>query len=282
MRYYCTLSDKNYLKQGLALIRSLKKVMTSPFTIYYLCLDEETFAALDGQEQVIAIPLPTVEATREELLKYKQRKPYNEYCWALASSFCRYLFEEVHLSDVLYIDSDVYFYSNPQIIYDELGDKSIGIIRHRHNTSSSGDGEFNVGIIYFKNNEDGSGCLRWWNDCIIEESRPELATCGDQKYLEEFQSMYPKSLCILDKTFAHGAPWNFRLYVYDNYPSKGTVIWGDREQPLVFNHFSRFSMGEQGINPTSGQYMDHTLNSQVFSIPVVAHFYLEYAKEILV
>jgi len=286
MRSFCTLSDKNYLKQGLALIKSLETVVASgqfldSYILYYLCLDEETYNALED-EDVVRIKLSEVENTREDIVKYKERKAYNEYCWSLASTFCRYLLEEKRLPNILYIDSDIYFYQDPQIIYDELGEKSIGIIRHRHNTSYSQDGEYNVGIVYFKNTEEGLECLRWWNDCILNELRPELATCGDQKYLEEFVPVWGDHVCILDKTFAHGAPWNFRLYVYDNFKNDGTVIWGDKEQPLVFNHFSRFKVDtENGINPTSGQYMDHTLRGEVFNIPEVKQMYIDYAREIL-
>jgi hypothetical protein len=279
VKQFCTLSDKKYLKQGKARIDSLKKVNPLPFELYYLCLDEETYTELEGEDFVVRVKLSAVEQSRESILKYKSRKPYNEYCWSLASTFCRYLLEEEDLSDILYIDSDIYFYLNPLIIYQELGDKSIGIIRHRHNTSSSVDGEFNVGIIYFKNDKDGRSCLRWWNDCILEDTRPDLATCGDQKYLEEFIPLYGDSVCVLDKTFAHGAPWNFRLYVYDDYPSDGSVIWGDKKQPLVFNHFSR--IGTNPPSPTQGQYADHTLGFQVFNIPVVRAFYEQYLKEIM-
>ena len=28
-------------------------------------------------------------------------KPYNEYCWSLASTFCRYLFEEKKVPNIL-------------------------------------------------------------------------------------------------------------------------------------------------------------------------------------
>ena len=279
MKQFCTLSDNKYLQQGKALIKSLRKVNSFPFKLYYLCLDEETYTKLEGEESVVRIKLSEVEQSRDIILQYKNRKQYNEYCWSLASTFCRYLLEEKDLHDILYIDSDIYFYLNPLIIYQELGDKSIGIIRHRHNTSSSVDGEFNVGIIYFKNDEKGYSCLRWWNDCILEDKRPDLATCGDQKYLEEFIPLYGDSVCVLDKTFAHGAPWNFRLYVYDNYHVDGTVVWGDKKQPLVFNHFSR--IGTDPPSPTQGQYADHTLGFQVFNIPVVRGFYENYLKEIM-
>ena len=117
---------------------------------------------------------------------------------------------------------------------------------------------------------------------MLLEKRPDLATIGDQKYLEEFPKIYGDSVAILDKTFAHGAPWNFRLYCYDTYPSKGTIIWGDKEQPLVFNHFSRLSINEEtcDISPTSGWYADHTFNFEIFKMPVVRHFYMDYLSKI--
>jgi hypothetical protein len=276
MKHFCTLSDKNYLKQGEALIKSLERV-TESYTLYYLCLDEEVYNALASYKNIVRIKLSDVEISRPPILAFKEKKPYNEYCWSLASTFCRYLLATLDIEDILYIDSDIYFYKNPQIIYDELGQKSVGIIRHRHNTSNSPDGEFNVGIVYFRNNLGGLACLEWWNDCILEELRSDLATCGDQKYLEEFVPMFGEDVCILDKTFAHGAPWNYRLYVYDNYHVDGTVVWGDKVQPLVFNHFSRFSFE----HPTSGQYMDHTLGGQVFNIPAVRQMYINYTNEVL-
>jgi hypothetical protein len=274
MRTYCTLSDSKYLKQGVALINSLKRVSSEEFILYYLCLDAETYEAVRQHTNVHAITLADVEKSRPEILQYKRRKPYNEYCWSLASTFSRYLLESGHAESVMYVDSDIYFYSDPLIIFKELGDRSIGIIRHRHNTSSSPDGEYNVGIIYFKNDKDGLECLRWWNDCLLNDLRPDLATCGDQKYLEEFPKMY--NTAILDETFAHGAPWNYRLYVYDNYHKDGTLVWGNKVQPLVFNHFSRFSLD----HPTSGNYADHTLNFQVFAIPALNQMYREYAQEV--
>ena len=279
MRNLCTLSDKNYVAQGKALIRSLRQTCSYPFTMYYLFLDEETFNALEGYD-VERVRLETVEASRGEITHYKQMHPYNEYCWSLASTFCRYIFEKLGVADILYIDSDIYFYQDLKIIEEEQNNNSIGIIRHRHNTSSSPDGEFNVGIIYFKNDEAGLACLRWWNDAILSGSHPQLATCGDQKYLEYFITGYQDKVTVLDKTFAHGAPWNFRLYVYDNFHTNGTVIWGNIEQPLVFNHFSRMKLEEGKISPTSGQYADHTLGFQVFNIPVVNQFYHKYAQEL--
>ena len=281
-KFFCTIVDKKYLPFGRALLDSLRATTSSEFTLFFLCLDDESFDSLENEASIQRIKLSEVEDFNQLSPDYKKNKPYNEYCWSLASTFCRHLLEKEKVPHILYIDSDILFYQDVQIVYNEIKDSSIGIIRHRHNTSLSPDGEFNVGIVYFNNDEDGRSCAKWWNETMLLEKRPDLATIGDQKYLEEFPKIYGDSVAILDKTFAHGAPWNFRLYCYDTYPSKGTIIWGDKEQPLVFNHFSRLSINEEtgDISPTSGWYADHTFNFEIFKMPVVRHFYMDYLSKI--
>ncbi len=119
-------------------------------------------------------------------------------------------------------------------------------------------------------------------ECVILETRPDLATCGDRKYLEFAEWICGENLCIIDETIAHGAPWNFRLYVYEYLNKDGTIVWGNKRQPLVFNHFSRVGYNSETgeISPTNGNYADHTLNFQVFAIPEVRNFYLDYAKKL--
>lgn len=281
MRIYCTLSDKNYLKFGKAMIDSIQQSSSEDFLIYYLCLDNDTFLSLDSYKPfVIPVNLSEVEKAIPELENYKNRKSYREYCWSLASGFSYYLLTEVKSPDILYVDSDVYFYQDPKLIFEEIGDKSVGIIRHRHNTNLSPDGEYNVGVVYFKSDEDGLNTLKFWLDCVVSETHKEYATCGDQKYLELFNTVC-KNLCVIDEKIAHGAPWNFRLYVYDFFKYDGSVIWGNKKQPLVFNHFSKFSINSNGsISPTGGHYADHTLSYKVFDIPTVRDFYIEYAKKV--
>ena len=278
MRYYCSLSDINYLKFGKALIKSLNETSSEDFILYYLCIDDESYIELvDYDPNVIPIRLYDVLSTSRTLMDHRKSVPYNVFCWSLASSFSRYLLENKKIDSVFYIDSDIYFYQDPKLVFDEIGDKSIGIIKHRHNTSLSVDGEFNVGVVYFKNDEAGLGCLKWWNDAVILGTNPELSTCGDQKYLEGFIPRFGESVCVIDETIAHGAPWNFRLYVYDHFDDDGSIIWGDKRQPLVFNHFSKFGYTEEGkIWPDRGAYGIHTMGGAVYGIPAVYNMYVNY------
>tara|TARA_R110002110_G_scaffold321156_1_gene533709 strand:+ start:135 stop:992 length:858 start_codon:yes stop_codon:yes gene_type:complete len=280
MKNYCTLSDSTYLKFGKALFKSLDAQCDENFILHYLCIDDETYEELiDYDSRLIPVKLDEVLSKYPNLVKYKETKAYNEFCWSLASSFSLYLLEHNKIESIFYIDSDIFFYQDPKLIFDEIADKSVGIIRHRHNTSISVDGEFNVGVIYFKNDESGLGCLRWWNNAILLGTNPELGTCGDQKYLEGFIPRFGDSVCVIDETIAHGAPWNFRLYVYDYLQEDGTVVWGDKRQPLVFNHFSKFGYADDGrIFPDRGAYGVHTMGGAVYTIPAVSAMYFDYDK----
>ena len=109
-RRYCTLSDKNYLKFGKALVDSLISHSSEDFVLYYLCLDEETFESLtDYNSKVVPVRLSDVENSNQDLVNFKNRKPYNQFCWSLASCFSYYLLKEKNLDDILYIDSDICF-----------------------------------------------------------------------------------------------------------------------------------------------------------------------------
>jgi hypothetical protein len=280
MKHFCTLSDKNYLALGIALYQSLKQQCEEDFKLYYLCLDDETYTRfLDYSKEetkLEPISLKELEKEKEELRTARANRPYNEYCWTLASYLTLYLFGQHKMPHLSYIDSDIYFYQDPEIIYKEIGKKHVGIIAHRHNSVGCTDGAYNVGIIYFKN--EGQDVLKWWRDAVLHKRYPQYHGCGDQKYLEGFIPEFGKErICVADKTFGHGAPWNFRLYGYDKF-DKGIILWGEKEQPFIFNHFSRikYNIDTDQVEPTGGKYADHTLGFQVFNIPAINNLYRNY------
>jgi hypothetical protein len=46
---FCTIADKNYLTKALAMYQSLTENLEQ-FTLYFLCLDDETFLKLEQLE----------------------------------------------------------------------------------------------------------------------------------------------------------------------------------------------------------------------------------------
>ena len=255
--------------------------------MYYLCLDEDTYDSIirinDMFNNIIPIRLIDLESEFSELDIAKNNRRYDEYCWMFASWFSDYLLKTYDIDHITYVDADIIFLKNPQIIYDEIGDKSVGIHEHRHLTEKSTYGKYNVGIIYFKSNEIGLNVLDWWKDAVMNKKYPELSTCGDQKYLEGFIPRFgEKNISIFDNGVGHGAPWNWRLYVYDYFNEDGSIIWGNNKQPLVFVHFSqfKFDLEKDTLEFSGGKYPDHTLGFQVFNIPEVKQIYINYFNKI--
>ena len=246
-RSYCTLSDKNYLLNGMALIESLIKHSSEKFKLYYLCLDEETFTVLKNLNypHVFPIRMSELEKTQDfETLKantsYIENSHECTYCFALASFFSEYLVSNKGLKEILYIDSDIIFYQDPRFIFEEIGDRSIGVMLHRHVPIGHHVGGYNVGVVYFKNNSVGYKCLKWWRDCVMNPKNEwfdPYGRVGDQTYLEAFGKLFgDKNLSVIDHSIGHGAPWNFWLYEYD----EDEIIWEGRRQKMSFIHFSHF------------------------------------------
>lgn len=290
----CTLSDKNYFRYGLAMYDSLLEQCKQDFTLYYLCLDDETYDKLKEMDlkNVEPIPLQPLKETKgfkmlEENTVYNPSGD-NTYCWALASFFTEYLVAHLNLNDVLYVDADICFYGSVDKIHDFVSQKSIGIMLHRHNEIGTHVGAYNVGLVYFKNDEIGYNCLRWWRDSVINtrnEWADQYGTCGDQKYLEAFALLFGKeNICVIDEEIGHGAPWNMSLYEYLDEELGGQIKWSPepnmnigieaktRIQPMSFVHFSQFTPDYENSNyrvDRAGAWVSFRLQSR----PEIIRYY---------
>lgn len=280
MKYLCAISDHDYIVKLLTLFESLKKTQKDNFVLYVLCLDEKAEHAVNNQndERIKALSLKEIE-NQDFFLKYcKETMPasseavsnansqkkdprYVQYCWALAPYVCWYALNSLRLEHIMYVDSDLYFYRDMSKIYEEIGDKSIGIVRHRINYIPS-VGEYNVGIVYFRNDLNGNVCSKLWKDLLLYPNNPyakEYGQCGDQKYLELFPLMFGKNIvCVIDKSIGHLAPWNVTFHKY----TEDKIVWENREQDLYFFHFAHFVPDLQ-----NNTYRSSYRNEWVWGVP---------------
>jgi len=263
MKIFCTLSDINYIAMGIALYKSLKEHSREEFTIYYLCLDEETEKILLNlnYEEIQPISLSVLEEDKE-LMEAKKNRSYKEYCKTLTPYFALWIINNKSVQDITYLDSDTFFYQDPEIFYTEIGDEPASVIAQRHKNACS------TNIVYFNSSERGLEVLTEWKKAVLNKETPEYA------YLDNIK----EDIYVADKTFGHGAPWNFRLYVYDKFEKENKIIWGDKEQPFIFNHFSqlKYEIETDQVAPTGGQYMEETLGLFVFNIPAINLMYRNY------
>ena len=234
---FCTLFDKNYLYRGLALYDSIVKYCPD-FYLYILCVDEETFDALGklSLKNTKLIPLKDVEYPR--LLEAKKNRTRQEYAWTLGSVFTNYVIKNnPALSDIAYLDSDIYFYSSPQPLYDELGADSVLIIKHNYEKNlkylEARSGIYNVALVIFKNNEAGNKVLTEWSDNCVAWcfNKYEEGRFGDQMYLDKWPETYA-GICVSKNDGADVAPWNMNSYKVSS-NDKNVLIDG---KPLIFYH----------------------------------------------
>ena len=171
----CTLYNSLYLDKGLVLYESLCKC-SKDFKLYVLCMDDKCYEVLTDLKQAHHIPvkLSDFEAGDEALLAAKANRPMGEYCWTCSSSFIRYVLIHFNEDSCTYIDADMYFYSDPQLLIDEMltAGKSVMVVPHRfpkeREKEASIVGRYCVEFNTFLNTPESIDVLEYWRRRCLE------------------------------------------------------------------------------------------------------------------
>jgi hypothetical protein len=242
MLNFCTLFDSNYFLRGVAMYHSLLRTCPN-FHLYIFAFDDTACQVLKklDLEKVTVISLQEFEDP--QLLAVKPSRNVAEYCWTCTSSTILYCIEKYQLDSCTYLDSDLYFFHNPQVLIEEMGDNDVLITEHRysHNTAESElTGKYCVQFITFKNTENGMRVLKWWRNACIEwcYARYEDGKFGDQKYLDDWTTRFT-GVHVLQNISGGLAPWNIRQYTV--FKENNTLFVADKKAdittPIIFYHF---------------------------------------------
>ena len=226
------------------MIKSLKN-HCDEFEIKVLCLDEKTKEILENIniQEINCISLEEVET--EDLLILKKERSTAEYCWTLASTFTWYVLQNNDEIDLItYLDADLFFYSNVEPIFQEIGNSSIAIIEHRFAPEFrylETNGKFCVEWNSFRRDNEGITCLDTWRKQCLEWCyyKNEKGRMGDQKYLDEWPYKY-KSCHIIKNLGAGIAPWNYSQYQIT--ANNNSIRINNKN--LIFYHFHQFQLLE--------------------------------------
>ncbi|WP_337866894.1 glycosyl transferase [Ignavibacterium sp.] len=248
---FCTLFDSNYLTRGIALYRSLEKHCDN-FHLYIFAFDSRTFHILKKMSLKKATVIPLLEFEDEELLKVKPTRSVAEYCWTSTSSTIHYVLENFNADNCTYVDADVFFYSSPKPIFDELGNKSILITEHRYSPQYNKElkaGKYCVQFVTFKKDENGMKALRWWRDRCLEwcYARYEDGKFGDQLYLDDWTERF-EGVHVLQHLGGGLAAWNVQQYEFKVVNDKiyGIEKLSGKEFEVIFYHFHYLKFFKDG------------------------------------
>ncbi|WP_445505948.1 putative nucleotide-diphospho-sugar transferase [Niallia sp. 03190] len=250
---FCTILTKGRVYQGLALLESLTKVIPNTFYLYVLCADEESFSLLKKINNKHLYLIQEKELEQEIVALKKQRK-IHEYCWTLKPVLIEHLMMRYPLTKrVTYLDSDLYFWQNPTIIFAKQPDCSVLLsIEEKYKPSWKKSkkwkliqitGLYNSGFISFKQDANALLAVKWWKEQCVSSCKisPEEGTFGDQKYLDDLPRLF-SNVCMITTPGVNIGPWNYLKYHFSLVDSS---IFID-EDKLIFYHFS--SLRVEGKN----------------------------------
>jgi len=170
--------------------------------------------------------------------------------WTITPTVILWLFENHSGIDLLtYLDADLYFYSSPDPIFEELNSHSILIHEHRFSHEQAfleKYGKYNVGLLCFQNDANGIGALTWWRERCIEwcYARLENGKYGDQLYLNNWPTLFKKVVVVKNIGVGVG-PWNHIQYRFSFDPNSNNLLVNG--VPVVFYHFHALTFVEPGL-----------------------------------
>jgi len=247
--------------------------------LFIICLDDKSFKYFSTNtfSNTTPIPLKEVEAYYDELIPAKNNRTYIEYIFTLSPVLALYIFEKYNYINIITtLDADIFFFSDPSVLFTDFDSYSIGITPHRFDHSLKyleKYGKYNVSFQTFKNDDIGIACLKKWKDNCIEwcYDKYENNKFADQKYLDDWCDMYQNI-----KIFNHegvAAPWN----VIDqdiSVNNKGVIMI--KNEPLIFYHF-------HGVRNISNTLLSFGLSNYLVikRTKVVKYIYLPYIQRLL-
>lgn len=240
--HFCSVIDSGYLSRAVLMYESLKKTGVD-FHLYIFTIDERAQNILTGLalDSVTAIPVEDVEDA--ELLRVKPGRTVAEYCWTLKSPMILYLMKKFGIALCTYLDGDLYFYSSPAILRDEMGNASILLTPHRYTPNrdlTNVSGIYCAQYLSFKNDAHGREALQWWRSKCIEWcfSGYHDGKSGDQMYLDDWLTRF-HGVHELEHPGGGLGPWNVQQYSFqlDDGRIVGIEKRTQKQFEVVFYHF---------------------------------------------
>lgn len=277
--HYCVYFDHRYAPLGLAMLRSLR-AHGSQGTVWVLCLSPEAEAIVRAfdVDAVRVVTLTELEGHFAGLPDARIDRSTIEYYFTLTPHLLRYVLDtDTAAARVAYLDSDLYFFDAPDIVWAAQGDAPVAILPHNFHAGIEHlkkFGTYNVSWVSFDRSEQAGRCLDFWVNGCREWCRDTAEGFGrfaDQGYLDRFHEFAP-DLAVVRHKGCNVGPWNVGGYRIRHREGR---VWID-EDPLVFFHFTGFKKG-----PFGRWYNQHRIHRTGTPRVVRDHIYRPYLQALL-
>lgn len=244
-RTFATVFDQNYLVKGLVMLESLIRESFSKHTVHVLAMDHVTESALKAFNlRGVIVHNMTEFESATGMDEVRKTRSWQEYCWTCGSVFADYVCKDA----ITYIDADLFWFFDPEIIFHEIEDRAIGITPHRFAKKDERrllpNGKFNVQFCAFQHEVGRAALKKWAKQCKEWCYNAHVdGKFGDQKYLDSWPSDYPGEVCEISNPGVGLAPWNIANFKVD---VSGDHVMVDTYR-LVMYHLHEFSEQQDGL-----------------------------------
>jgi hypothetical protein len=245
--HFASVLSKFHLFKIIPMYSSLK-VRCKDFQLFILCMDSEVYDVFSkiNFDNITLVKLEDIEDEDEEMLKAKSHRSFHEYCWTSKAVFLYYVLKKYPDAEYFaHLDADLYFYSNPEEIFNENPSASLYITHHRNSKMFESTyeltGIYNTGFVGCRNDRDALDAVKQWKTRCIKSCSvvPDTVnkTFGDQRYIEDWPINF-KNVNVINSLGANAALWNIHNYTVTSRNGKVYL----NEDPLIFYHFSGVSI----------------------------------------
>ena len=260
--------DKNYVSQGIAMMRSIRSLSSLKVIFCCICHDEESIRMVEREnreagdsDSIQFLTSNLIDSSSELKLTFQNRNRI-EFLYALSPFIVEYAINKIDSDVTVYVDADIYFYGDIKECLLPIieGNKKVIFVEHRFKVMARNKmkyGKFNVGLVAFKNESDAKLVIEMWKNMCMAGTPQTLkdGMFGDQLYLEEIAKTI-KYVYSESRKGHNEAAWNCEQRI----SSKGEVIFTDGAR-LIYYHFSGLKIGKFLANSQFAAYGEKMLKA---------------------
>lgn len=195
--HFTTIVSNTHVFKLLALIHSLEQ-NAHAFKLSVLCADPLAYNVLKE------FPHPHVQYEQLEdieddtLRKAKEDRTFHEYCWTLKPAFLLNILESSDADYLAHLDTDLYFYHDPEAIFAENPSAHLFLTDHMNSKRFYHfyelSGRFNTGFVGCRNTDVAIQAVTQWKENCLAHCTVEMDT---EKRRTEISGMWKDGLMIL-------------------------------------------------------------------------------------
>jgi hypothetical protein len=212
-------------------------------------MDTTCFEVMEKLNLPGIIPIRVEDLITAEIEEVRKRTTSGQFCWVCQPLICEFILDKFNVDLITYLEADSMFFSNPEILFEELADNSVSLVPHNYSLGydqTTVSGKFCVQFNVFRNNTEARKVLNYWRLRCFEYSKENLLCFPGQTCLD-YWPIFFKSIKIINHPGAGVAVWNIQ---HRKFTIENGALEIDRCR-VVFYHYHQYRIYSNGYNDFS-------------------------------